>query len=198
MKAYKGFNQDLICNNYQYEINKTYEHNGEIKCCNSGFHACESPFDVLHYYSAAENSRYFEVECDGDISHDNEDSKFACRQITLKTEIGLPGLISAGMEAVFEKVKNIKPDKATSGYKSTSATSGDYSTSATSGDYSVAVANGYEAKAKGAKGNYIVVTEYNDNYELINCKCKKVDGKTIKSDTYYMLKNGKFIEADNE
>ena len=40
VKGYKGFNQDLTCRGFQYEIGKTYEYNGEIELCSSGFHFC--------------------------------------------------------------------------------------------------------------------------------------------------------------
>lgn len=49
--SYKAFNKDFKCNNFQYEVGRTYEHYGQIRICNSGFHAChESAIDVLDYY----------------------------------------------------------------------------------------------------------------------------------------------------
>lgn len=70
-----------------------------------------------------------------------------------------------------------------------------------SGNDSIAVAWGIDSKAKAALGSYIVLAEwiYNDNesaYVLKGAKMRKVDGKTIKADTFYKLKDGKFVEVD--
>ena len=90
MKAFKGFDEKLQCNPngkpFQYEIGKEYEHEGEVKPCRSGFHACKSPLDVLWYYPP-NTSRYCEVEVDDDSKGDNDDSKVASKRIKIGAEI---------------------------------------------------------------------------------------------------------------
>ena len=142
--AYKGFDKDVKCRGMQYEEGKTYTAEGEIKLCVNGFHACENPLDVLHYYPIAKGSKYHIVECDGDIlNKEAGDSKFACREITVGAELSIGQLIKAGITAVFEKAKRIKSDKYAQGSYSTAATQGDCSTAATQGSYSTAATNGY-------------------------------------------------------
>ena len=66
---------------------------------------------------------------------------------------------------------------------------------------SVAVAIGNESMAKGDVGCYIVLTEVKwndetDRYEIVDCKCFKVDGEIIKADTFYKLIDGKPVEVE--
>ena len=56
--SYKGFDENLCCRGFQYEIGKEYVHEGEVECCSSGFHACTNPFDVLDYYDANGKNRF--------------------------------------------------------------------------------------------------------------------------------------------
>ena len=65
--AYKGFNQSLQCRGYQFAVGETYEHEGRVEACASGFHSCEYPLDVFNYYAPA-NSRFAVVKASGQIS----------------------------------------------------------------------------------------------------------------------------------
>ena len=100
-----------------------------------------------------------------------------------------------------------------SGRYSTAGSSGDYSTAGSSGRYStaaatgaycnakadgkdsIAVVNGACGKACGALGCYLVLTEYDDDGNMLLAKMAKVDGAVIKESTWYTLKNGEFVEA---
>lgn len=46
IKSYKGFDKDMQCRDFQYEVGKEYNMDGEIEYCNRGFHACKSPLEV--------------------------------------------------------------------------------------------------------------------------------------------------------
>ena len=70
-----------------------------------------------------------------------------------------------------------------------------------SGKESIASALGIEGKAKGALGCWIVCAEWENKNEGRHIKCVKaaaVDGERIKADTWYMLEDGEFVEADDE
>ena len=86
------------------------------------------------------------------------------------------------------------------GNRSVATNTGDRATASAEGKNSIAVATGINSKAKGRLGCYIAVAEWGQKcdgeYELINFKSHKVDGKTIKEDIYYTLKNGEFVEID--
>ncbi len=55
------------------------------------------------------------------------------------------------------------------------------------------MAAGYMGKAKACLGSWIVVAERNDNWEIIDMRCAKIDGEILKADTFYRLENGEFV-----
>ena len=84
------------------------------------------------------------------------------------------------------------------GDQSAATNTGNWSEATNSGKDSVALAWGIEGKAKASLGSYIVLSEWketNNGYKLKRPRMHKVDGKIIKPDTFYMLKNGKFVEV---
>ena len=84
---------------------------------------------------------------------------------------------------------------ATTGRWAHSATTGDWAHSATTGESAIAAALGYRGQAKAAKGSWIVLSEYDDEGDILHVKSAKVTGRKIKPDTYYRLEGGNFVEV---
>ena len=214
--AYKATDKNMMCRGKQYEVGKTYTEE-KADCCTAGMHACEVSFDVLHYYHVSDGARFFQVECGGEVDKSSDDSQLACTELTVKGELKLTDMLKIGVEAVMKRVKEKTAgakETAASGYYSTGAASGNYSTGAASGDCStgaasgyystaevsgkasIAVANGYNSKARGSIGCYIVLTEYDYDGNFLLAKMARVDGTVIKDGVWYTLKNGEFVEAE--
>ena len=214
IKAYKGFDKDLQCRGYQYEVGKDYE-TDRAKLCDCGFHACEFPLDVFSYYAPGE-SRYCEVDLDATKEH-KEDSKRCGKKIHIGLEIGLKGIIDAAIQFIFESSKPTTGDDAhaattgyrahaaTTGYRAHAATTGDDAHAATTGDRahaavkgenSIACALGSNSAAKGALGCWLCLAEYDSDWNVTGGQFVQVDGERIKADTYYTLKNGEFVEVE--
>ena len=184
MKAYKGFDKRLKCRGFQYEVGKEYEEE-KAELCNCGFHACENPLNCFTYYAPAD-SRFCEVELDGVSDEKSNDSKVCGKHISISAEIGLKGIIEAGVKFIMDKVdfKNAKEvntgrwsaatntgrwsaatntgdqSAATNtGYQSAATNTGDQSAATVSGKDSVAIATGYQSKAKACLGSAICVVE---------------------------------------
>ena len=148
---FKGFDKNLKCRDFQYEVGKEYIHDGNIKVCTSGFHACENPMDVFEYYPP-NKARYCEVTGDGKESSDEDGIKTSFEKIKINAEIGLGGIIKAGIKFCFDRVKWTKKNTATGNCSGASAT-GDYSGASATGDYSGASVTGNRSGAS-ATGNY--------------------------------------------
>ena len=278
IKAYKGFNSDMTCRNFQFEVGKESEQEGKIEACEKGFHACENPMGVFGYYPPS-NSRYCEVEQSGSI--DRGQDKIASSKIRIQCEIGLSGIIQAGVKFILDKV-NWKNDNTTNtgdysaatntgnrsaatntgnysaatntgdcsaatntgnysaatntgnysaatntGNRSAATNTGDYSAATNTGDYSaatntgnrsaatntgdysaakvegkesIAIVTGIGSKACGALGCWLVLTERGEwdgeTYPIKEVKAVRVDGKIIKPNTWYKLREGQIIETD--
>ena len=95
--SYKAFDKNMQCRGFQYEVGKEYEMDGEVKCCNRGFHACKSPMEVWDYYDML-NSRYAEVEQSGKIEKEENSTKVCSSRIKIKAELKLADIINIGVE----------------------------------------------------------------------------------------------------
>ncbi|MCK9093275.1 hypothetical protein MZA17_09700 [Haemophilus influenzae] len=144
--AYKGFKQDWTCRGYQYEVGKTYEHKGNVEACESGFHACEYPLDVLSYYSPAV-SKFAVVKMSGETSKDSDDTKIASAKITIETEINLPEMIKKAVEWIKGKVDWDAAKVSNTGYWSAATNTGYRSVATNTGDQSAATNTGYRSVA---------------------------------------------------
>ena len=193
IKGFKGFDKNMKCRDFQFEVGKTYTHEGSLKLCDSGFHFCTNPLDVLRYYQPG-TSKYAAVETDDATNETANDTKRVCGKLSITASVGLKFLISTGVSQLIDKAK-IK-SKPTSGYNSPAATSGSNSHAATSGYNSIAASIGKEAKAKSSVGNWIVVSEINQDGTVATVKTAKIDGAILKSDTFYAVKNGEFVEVE--
>ena len=257
--SYKGFDENMQCRGFQYEVGKEYEMDGEIKYCNRGFHACKSPMEVWDYYDML-NSRYAEVEQSGKIEKEENSTKVCSSRIKIKAELKLADIINIGVEWLKDiaSPSKVKKDGAlndngdrkkqigssgdyakigssgdsaqigSSGDSAQIGSSGDYAKIGSSGDYaqigssgdyakigssgdyakidstgedSVVMCAGNKSIAKATVGSWITLAEWkwNDKKKRnvpVCVKTEYVDGKRIKADTWYQLKNGKFVEVN--
>ena len=165
IKSYKGFDKDMKCRDFQYEVGKEYDMDGEIKCCNRGFHACKSPLEVWDYYDML-NSRFAEVEQSGKIDEEKKSTKVCSSHIKIKAELKLADIINIGVEWLKDitspsKVKtdgelNDNGDRrkqiGSSGYSAKIGSSGDSAKIGSSG-YSAQIGSSGDSAQIGSSGD---------------------------------------------
>ena len=221
MKAYKGFNKDMTCRGFQYEIGKAYETDA-ADLCRIGFHACENPLDCFSHYAPG-NSRYCEVEIEDNGQRSSEDSKVVGKKIKIGAELSTEQICKLHFEYVRSRCAPAKTNAAgdresasagrygsasageygsASAGRYGSASAGEYGVSASRGSSSagengVAAARGEHAKVRGGIGSVLVVcVEKKDSYDIAEWKAAVVDGERIRPDTWYTVENGEFKEVD--
>ena len=145
--AYKGFDKNLKCRDFQYEVGKEYEIDGKIECCRHGFHACENPLEVWDHYEMI-GSRFAQVEQSGTIDREANSTKVCSSHIKIKAELKLADIINLGVEWLKDitspsktKINNALNDNGcysakigSSGYYAKIVSSGDYAQIGSSGD----------------------------------------------------------------
>ncbi|WP_408582363.1 hypothetical protein [Salmonella enterica] len=140
--TFKGFNKDLKCRDFQFEIGKTFHHDGKVEACVSGFHACECPFDVFSYYSPAD-SRFAETISFGITNREEDgDTKIASASITIKAELTLPQFIQRGIEWIWSKIDKSLEQQIMCGNRSAATNTGNRSAATNTGDWSAATNTG--------------------------------------------------------
>ena len=162
MKVYKGTDRQMKCRGMQYTLGETAVFDGEPHLCKAGLHACEQPIDVLNHY-APNNSRYFEAEAE-EVSAEREssDSKIVAKKMTLKAEIGVPGLVKAQIEYVKNQIgfddaikrANAEKENHATGYQGAASATGYQGAASATGHRSAASATGHRsaASATGDQG----------------------------------------------
>ncbi|EFZ9051896.1 DUF7666 domain-containing protein [Salmonella enterica subsp. enterica serovar Altona] len=145
--TFKGFNKDLKCRDFQFEIGKTFHHDGKVEACGSGFHACECPFDVFSYYSPAD-SRFAETISFGITDREEDgDTKIASASITIKAELTLPQFIQRGIEWIWSKIDKSLEQQIMCGDCSAATNTGNRSAASNTGNRSAASNTGNRSAA---------------------------------------------------
>ena len=222
MKGYKAFDKGLVCRGKQYAENTVFE-DDEAVICQKGMHFCAEPMDVLNYYPP--ESEFAEVEALDDVKTDDS-VKYVTKKIRIGAKISLKDLISTQVDIDFAKAKEDGSERyaqgdcghavaqgyrghaAAQGYEGHAVAQGDYGHAAAQGNKghaevdgkeAIAAAFGINGKAKACLGSWIMLAEWelkNDNWHIVSVKTAQIDGEKLKADTWYILKNGKFEEAE--
>ena len=224
-KGYKAFKPGLICKDKQYQENTTFEEEGAENICLPGMmHYCNNPFDCLNYYPLVDEdgkfSDFAEVKALGNIVRG--DDKSATNKLHIGAKLGLKGFIKAAINFTIEKttfgtsrtledIPSNDEDSAqigssgyyaqigSSGYSAKIGSSGDYAQIDSTGKNSVIMAAGHCSMVKATAGSWITLAEYEKNEDgvlvPIYVKTEYVDGKRIKENVFYTLRNKEFVEV---
>ena len=224
MKAIKGFDKDLKCRDFQFEIGQTYTHTGPVVACESGFHAIPEdvhPLTVFDYYAPA-GSRFCEVAVSGET--DSESDKVAAEVLTVEREINLADLTNMAVSWVTDRAKPeggvARSDNGAataSGDQGAATASGDQGAATASGTQGAATASGYQgaATASGYQGAAMATGPFGrvrgdaDNVDLfarefvwrdgeyhrLSIACGTTGVDGIKAGVWYVCRNGKLVEA---
>ena len=176
--SYKGFDKNMKCRGFQYEVGKEYEMDGEVKCCNQGFHACKSPMEVWDYYDMLD-SRYAEVEQSGKIDAGENSTKVCSSRIKIKAELKLADIINIGVEwlkditspskvkadGVLNDNENRRKQIGSSDDSAQIGSSGYSAKIGSSGDYAKIGSSGYSAKI-GSSGYSAQIGSSGDSAQI--------------------------------
>ena len=209
--GFKGFEKGMICRGKQYAENTVFEET-KAELSERGMHFCEFPLNVFEYYSPSNNHEFANVDALAPCVTTGD--KSCTTKLRINAKISLAGLCSAAVEFVLSKIDKKKKQEVMSaatntGYMSAATNTGDYSAATNTGyrsaatvegKESFAIATGIQSRVKGALGCFIACAEWkqyeNGEWHPVAFVSAKVDGKNIKTDTWYTVKNGKFVEVE--
>ena len=220
----KGFDHELKCRGFQYEVGKTYTAEGEIKLCGNGFHAIRddvNPLTVFNFYepsNVGKPSRYCVVECSGEIERNKE--KLCCSQIKIVKEISIDELNFKAQEWVSSQCYNTENggDYSSLNGGDGSSLNGGYGSSLKGGDgsslnggnhsslnggYGSSLKGGYGSSLKGGDRSKFCGGEWSaffvditdESGKIIGIATAIVDDLNIKSNQWYEFKNGEWTEC---
>lgn len=196
IKGYKAFNPGLACNGKQYAENTTFEE-PKADLCECGMHFCQNPMDTLEYYPLindnGEFTEFAEVVADGETKTNG--NKSCTTKLHVGAKLNFGGFVKACVDFLIKKTK---PSEVASGNYAQIGSSGDYAKIGSSGKHSVICCAGHGGKVKAKIGSWVTLAEWKmqgEEYMPVCVKTMKVDGEIIKEDTWYMLKDGEFVEV---
>ena len=194
IKAFKAFDNDFKCRDFQYEVGKEYEES-DIKVCKKGFHACENPFDVLDYYpliyDGVNASRFAEVEQSGDIERDS--NNVCSSRIKVKAELSLGQFVKACVEWIKEATSPAKCEALDKSDSAQIGSSGNSAKIGSSGDYAQIGSSGYSAQI-GSSGNSAKINS-EGRHSVICCAGHGSKAKA-KVGSWITLSEWKYLESE--
>ena len=206
MKGYKGFNPDFTCKGKQYAENTIFKEQ-EAKICKKGMHFCENPFDVLNYYDLIREdgapNEFAEVEA-LDKPKTDGGNKFCSKKLKIGVKLGLSGFVKACVDFALEKtIAEMPSENVGSGDSAQIGSSGDSAQIDCTGADSVVCCAGNRSVVKASVGCWITLSEWEYDSEKgrsvpVCVKTEYVDGERIKADTPYTLRNGEFVEVEED
>ena len=223
MKGYKGFAKGLVCRGKQYAENTVFEED-DAEICKSGMHFCALPHQVFAHYSPGENHEFAEVEAlDDPVTDDN--AKYCSKKLRIGAKISVFDMVKASVCAFFERVNfagkiaeaeqvygaaNAGDCGAANAGACGAANAGNRG-AANAGDCGAAIArkkgkasvgiNGIAAvignggNVRGKVGAILLLVDTDDDGNTLDFAAVKVDGETIKENTWYKLESGKIVEV---
>ena len=206
-KGYKAFKPGLICKDKQYQENTTFEEEVAEDICLPGMmNYCNNPFDCLNYYPLVNEdgkfSDFAEVKALGNIVRG--DDKSATNKLHIGAKLGLKGFIKAAIDFTIEKTtfetsRTLEDISSNDEDSAQIGSSGDYAQIDSTGKNSVIMAAGHCSMVKATAGSWITLAEYEKNEDgvlvPIYVKTEYVDGKRIKENVFYTLRNKEFVEV---